>query len=180
MTPSERRASGWLASIFALRMLGLFLILPVFAIYGRELPGGQEAYLIGLAISIYGLTQAMFQIPFGAASDRFGRKPVIVAGLIVFAIGSVVAALSTNIAGVIAGRAIQGAGAISAAVSAFIADSTCDEVRTKAMAMVGGSIGLTFAFSLIAAPPLTAWIGLSGLFWLTAVLPTEAAGTGLK
>jgi predicted MFS family arabinose efflux permease len=170
MTPSERRASGWLASIFALRMLGLFLILPVFAIYGRELPGGQEAYLIGLAISIYGLTQAMFQIPFGAASDRFGRKPVIVAGLIVFAIGSVVAALSTNIAGVIAGRAIQGAGAISAAVSAFIADSTCDEVRTKAMAMVGGSIGLTFAFSLIAAPPLTAWIGLSGLFWLTAVL----------
>ena len=170
MTPSERRASGWLASIFALRMLGLFLILPVFAIYGRELPGGQEAYLIGLAISIYGLTQAMFQIPFGAASDRFGRKPVIVAGLIVFAIGSVVAALSTNIAGVIAGRAIQGAGAISAAVSAFIADSTRDEVRTKALAMVGGSIGLTFAFSLIAAPPLTAWIGLSGLFWLTAVL----------
>ena len=170
MTPSERRASGWLASIFALRMLGLFLILPVFAIYGRELPGGQEAYLIGLAISIYGLTQAMFQIPFGAASDRFGRKPVIVAGLIVFAAGSVIAALSTNIAGVIAGRAIQGAGAISAAVSAFIADSTRDEVRTKAMAMVGGSIGLTFAFSLIAAPPLTAWIGLSGLFWLTAVL----------
>ena len=170
MTPSERRASGWLASIFALRMLGLFLILPVFAIYGRELPGGQEAYLIGLAISIYGLTQAMFQIPFGAASDRFGRKPVIVAGLIVFAVGSAIAALSTNIAGVIAGRAIQGAGAISAAVSAFIADSTRDEVRTKAMAMVGGSIGLTFAFSLIAAPPLTAWIGLSGLFWLTAVL----------
>ncbi len=175
MTPSERRASGWLASIFALRMLGLFLILPVFAIYGRELPGGQEAYLIGLAISIYGLTQAMFQIPFGAASDRFGRKPVIVAGLLVFAIGSVVAALSTNIAGVIAGRAIQGAGAISAAVSAFIADSTRDEVRTKAMAMVGGSIGLTFAVSLVAAPPLTAWIGLSGLFWLTAVL----AGLGI-
>jgi len=170
MTPSERRASGWLASIFALRMLGLFLILPVFAIYGRELPGGQEAYLIGLAISIYGLTQAMFQIPFGAASDRFGRKPIIVAGLLVFAVGSVIAALSDNVAGVIAGRAVQGAGAISAAVSAFIADSTRDEVRTKAMAMVGGSIGLTFAFSLIAAPPLTAWIGLSGLFWLTAVL----------
>ncbi len=170
MTPTERRASGWLASIFALRMLGLFLILPVFAIYGKDLPGGQEAYLIGLAISIYGLTQAMFQIPFGAASDRLGRKPVIVFGLIVFAIGSVVAALSDTIAGVIAGRAIQGAGAVSAAVSAFIADSTRDEVRTKAMAMVGGSIGLTFAISLIAAPPLTAAIGLSGLFWITAVL----------
>ena len=170
MTPLERRASGWLASIFALRMLGLFLILPVFAIYGRDLPGGQEAYLIGLAISIYGLTQAVFQIPFGAASDRFGRKPVIVFGLIIFAVGSVVAAMSTNIAGVITGRSIQGAGAISAAVSAFIADSTRDEVRTKAMAMVGGSIGITFAISLIAAPPLTAWIGLSGLFWLTAVL----------
>ncbi|MGL4230665.1 MAG: MFS transporter [Casimicrobium sp.] len=170
MTPTERRASGWLASIFALRMLGLFLILPVFAIYGKDLPGGQEAYLIGLAISIYGLTQAIFQIPFGAASDRLGRKPVIVFGLIVFAIGSVVAALSDTIAGVIAGRAIQGAGAVSAAVSAFIADSTRDEVRTKAMAMVGGSIGLTFALSLIAAPPLTATIGLSGLFWLTAVL----------
>ncbi len=170
MTPTERRASGWLASIYALRMLGLFLILPVFAIYGRELPGGQEAYLIGLAVGIYGLTQAIFQIPFGAASDRFGRKPVIVFGLIVFAIGSVVAAMSDTIAGIIAGRAIQGAGAVSAAVSAFVADSTRDQVRTKAMAMVGGSIGLTFAISLIFSPPLTAAIGLSGLFWLTAAL----------
>jgi predicted MFS family arabinose efflux permease len=170
MTPTERRASGWLASIYALRMLGLFLILPVFAIYGRELKGGQEAYLIGLAISIYGLTQATLQIAFGAASDRFGRKPVIVFGLIIFVIGSVVAALSDTIAGVIVGRAIQGAGAVSAAVSAFIADSTRDEVRTKAMAMVGGSIGITFAIALVAAPPLTAAIGLSGLFWITAVL----------
>lgn len=170
MTSTERRASAWLASIFALRMLGLFLILPVFAIYGKDLAGGQEAYLIGLAISIYGLTQAIFQIPFGAASDRFGRKPVIVFGLIVFAVGSVVAAFSDTIAGVIIGRAIQGAGAVSAAVSAFISDSTRDEVRTKAMAMVGASIGLTFAFSLIVSPPLTAAIGLSGLFWLTAVL----------
>jgi MFS family permease len=170
MTPTERRASGWLASIYALRMLGLFLILPVFAIYGRELKGGQEAYLIGLAISIYGLSQATLQIAFGAASDRFGRKPVIVLGLIIFVIGSIVAAMSTNIAGVIVGRAIQGAGAVSAAVSAFIADSTRDEVRTKAMAMVGGSIGITFAVALVAAPPLTAAIGLSGLFWITAVL----------
>ena len=170
MTSIERRASGWLASIFALRMLGLFLILPVFAIYGKELKGGDEAYLIGLAISIYGLTQAIFQIPFGAASDRMGRKPVIVFGLIVFAVGSAVAALSDSIAGVIVGRAIQGAGAVSAAVSAFISDSTRDEVRTKAMAMVGASIGLTFAFSLIVSPPLTAAIGLSGLFWMTAAL----------
>jgi MFS family permease len=146
------------------------LILPVFAVYGKDLQGGEEAYLIGLAISIYGLTQAIFQIPFGAASDRFSRKPVIVFGLIVFAVGSVVAALSDTIAGVIVGRAIQGAGAVSAAVSAFISDSTRDEVRTKAMAMVGASIGLTFAFSLIVSPPLTAAIGLSGLFWLTAVL----------
>ena len=170
MTPLERRASGWLASIYALRMLGLFLILPVFSIYGRELKGGQEAYLIGLAMTIYGLTQASLQIAFGAASDRFGRKPVIVFGLLVFVVGSAVAAMSETIAGVIVGRAIQGAGAVSAAVSAFIADSTRDEVRTKAMAMVGGTIGATFALALVAAPPLTAAIGLSGLFWLMAGL----------
>ena len=170
MTPLERRASGWLASIVALRLFGLFLILPVFAIYGRELPGGHEAYLIGLAISIYGLTQGMFQLPFGAASDRFGRKPVIIAGLSLLVLGSVVAAMSTTITGVIVGRALQGAGAVSAAVSAFIADSTREEVRTKAMALVGGMVGITFAIALVGAPPLTAWIGLSGLFWVTAVL----------
>ncbi len=170
MTPAEQRASAWLASVFGLRMFGLFLILPVFAIYGRELPGGQEAYLIGLAISIYGLTQAMFQIPLGAASDRFGRKPIIVMGLLIFAIGSAVAASASSITGVILGRALQGAGAISAAVSAFIADSTRDEVRTKAMAMVGGTIGLSFALSLVLAPPLAAALGLSGLFWIIALL----------
>ena len=170
LTPLERRASGWLASIVALRLFGLFLILPVFAIYGRELPGGDEAYLIGLAISIYGLTQGIFQLPFGAASDRFGRKPVIIAGLSVLVLGSVIAAMSTTITGVIVGRALQGAGAVSAAVSAFIADSTREEVRTKAMALVGGMVGITFAISLIGSPPLTAWIGLSGLFWVTAAL----------
>lgn len=170
MTPLERRASGWLASIVALRLFGLFIILPVFAIYGRELPGGQEPYLIGLAISIYGLTQGLFQLPFGAASDRFGRKPVIVIGLVVLAIGSVVAALSDTIMGVVLGRALQGAGAVSAAVSAFIADSTRDEVRTKAMATVGATVGLTFAVALVISPPLTAWIGLSGVFWITAAL----------
>ena len=170
MTPLERRASGWLASIVALRLFGLFLILPVFAIYGRDLPGGEEAYLIGLAISVYGLTQGLFQLPFGAASDRFGRKPVILLGLAILVIGSVVAAMSTTISGVIVGRALQGAGAVSAAVSAFIADSTRDEVRTKAMAMVGGMVGITFAVSLIGAPPLVAVVGLSGLFWITAFL----------
>ncbi len=170
MTPLERRASGWLASIVALRLFGLFIILPVFAIYGRDLPGGQEPYLIGLAISIYGFTQGLFQLPFGAASDRFGRKPVIIAGLIVLVIGSIVAATSTTIMGVVFGRALQGAGAVSAAVSAFIADSTRDEVRTKAMATVGATVGLTFAVALVIAPPLTAWIGLSGVFWITAVL----------
>ncbi len=170
MTPLERRASGWLASIVALRLFGLFIILPVFAIYGRELPGGQEPYLIGLAISIYGLTQGLFQLPFGAASDRFGRKPVIIIGLVVLVIGSVVAALSDTIMGVVLGRALQGAGAVSAAVSAFIADSTRDEVRTKAMATVGAAVGLTFAVALVISPPLTAWIGLSGVFWITAAL----------
>ena len=170
MTPLERRASGWLAGIVALRLFGLFSIFPVFAIYGRELPGGSESYLIALAISIYGFTQGLFQLPFGAASDRFGRKRVIVIGLLILMLGSVVAAMSTTIVGVIAGRALQGAGAVSAAVSAFIADSTRPEVRTKAMAVVGGMVGVTFAVALISAPPLTAWIGLSGLFWLTAVL----------
>jgi MFS family permease len=173
MTPAERRASLWLASIYGLRMFGLFLILPVFAIYGRALAGGQEAYLIGLAISVYGLTQAMFQIPLGAASDRFGRKPVIVLGLLVFAAGSAVAAIgatASTIMGVILGRALQGAGAVSAAVSAFVADSTRDEVRTKAMAIVGATIGLSFAVSLVIAPPLAAAVGLAGLFWITALL----------
>lgn len=170
MTPRERRASFWLASIFALRMLGLFLILPVFALHARGLPDGHDAVLVGLAMGVYGLTQVALHLPMGLASDRFGRKPVIVAGLLIFAAGSFVAAMADTVAGVIVGRALQGAGAISAAVSAFIADSTRDSQRTKAMAMVGGSIGLTFALSLIAAPALYVGIGMSGLFTATGVL----------
>ena len=174
MSPVEIRASASLASIFALRMLGMFLILPVFAIHARSLPGGESATMVGLAMGIYGLTQSFGQIPFGAASDKYGRKRVIIIGLVLFAIGSFIAAAAANLTWVIVGRAIQGAGAISAAVTAFIADSTRDEHRTKAMAMVGGSIGLTFAVSLVAAPAMYRWIGMEGLFVLTGVLSALA------
>ena len=179
MTALERRASVSLAALFALRMLGLFLILPVFAVHARGLPGGEQAALVGFAMGVYGLAQAILHLPFGLASDRFGRKPVIVAGLVLFALGSFVAAQADSVAGVAIGRAIQGAGAISAAVTAFIADSTRESQRTKAMAMVGGSIGLTFAFSLVAAPALYGWIGMDGLFELTGALALLAIGVTL-
>jgi predicted MFS family arabinose efflux permease len=174
MSALELRASASLASIFALRMLGLFLILPVFAVHARSIPGGDSAALVGLALGIYGLTQGVLQIPYGAASDRWGRKPVIIVGLLVFAVGSFIAAVAHDIAWTIVGRAVQGAGAISAAVTAFIADATRDEHRTKAMAMVGASIGLTFALSLVGAPPLYAAIGMAGLFAATGVLALAA------
>jgi len=170
MSAGEIRASVALASIFALRMFGLFLILPVFAVHARGMPGGEDAMLVGIALGIYGLTQGLLQIPMGAASDRYGRKQVIVAGLVVFALGSFIAAAAADVLWIIIGRALQGAGAISAAVTAFIADSTRDEHRTKAMALVGGSIGLTFAVSLVAAPVLYAAIGLGGLFTTTGIL----------
>ncbi|MCA3153802.1 MAG: MFS transporter [Burkholderiales bacterium] len=176
MSPLELRASLSLASIFALRMLGLFLILPVFAVHARHMPGGESSALVGLAIGIYGLTQGLLQIPFGVASDRLGRKPVIIAGLLLFGAGSFLAAGADTLSGVIIGRALQGAGAISAAVTAMIADATRDENRTKAMAMVGGSIGLTFALSLVVSPVLYAHIGLSGLFTLTGLLCIAAIG----
>ena len=170
MTPVERRATGALASIFALRMLGLFLVLPVFALEARKYPGGDDPALIGLAMGIYGLTQALFQIPFGVASDRLGRKRVIIFGLLVFTAGSLVAASADTLMALLAGRALQGAGAVSAAVSALLADMTRDHVRTKAMALVGASIGLVFALSLVVSPLLAAHLGLSGLFVLTALL----------
>lgn len=170
MTPAERRASGSLALIFAARMLGLFLVLPVFALEARRYPGGDDPALVGLAMGIYGLTQGLLQIPFGLASDRFGRKRVIVLGLLVFAAGSFLAAAAPSLPVLIAGRALQGAGAVSAAVTALLADQTRDIVRTKAMALVGASIGLMFAVSLVAAPLLAGAIGLHGLFALTGLL----------
>lgn len=170
MTPIERRASASLASIFALRMLGLFLVLPVFALEARRYPGGDDPVLLGLAMGIYGLTQGLLQLPFGMASDRFGRKRVIVLGLLIFALGSFWAAAASDLSHLLVGRSLQGAGAVSAAVTALLADLTRDEVRTKAMALVGGSIGLMFALSLVVSPLLTSWIGLSGLFWLTGLL----------
>ena len=170
MTPVERRASGTLALIFALRMLGLFLVLPVFALEARRYPGGDDPALVGLAMGVYGLTQGVLQIPFGVASDRYGRKRVILVGLAVFALGSVWAGMADSLHSLVIGRALQGAGAVSAAVTALLADLTRDSVRTKAMALVGGSIGLMFALSLVLSPLLASWIGLSGLFVLTAVL----------
>lgn len=170
MTAMERRASATLSSIFALRMLGLFLVLPVFALEARKYPGGDDPAMIGLAMGIYGLTQGILQIPFGIASDKFGRKPVIILGLLVFAFGSVWAGCADNLQSLLVGRALQGAGAVSAAVTAMLADLTRDVVRTKAMALVGASISLMFALSLVLSPWLVGWIGLPGLFFLTAVL----------
>lgn len=174
MTADERRAGMSLAAIFALRMLGLFLILPVFAVHARGIEGGDNLTLVGLALGAYGLTQAFLQIAYGSASDRFGRKPVIIFGLLLFALGSVVAALASNIHWIIAGRVLQGAGAISAAVTALAADLTRDQHRTKVMAMIGSSIGLVFALSMVAAPLLYAAIGMDGIFWLTAALAAGA------
>ena len=170
MTPVERRASASLAMIYAARMLGFFLVLPVFALEAARYPGGNDLALVGLGMGIYGLTQAVLQIAYGIASDHFGRKPVIVAGLLVFAAGSFLAAWAPTLHWLIVARAIQGAGAVSAAVTALLADLTRDTVRTKAMALVGASIGLTFAVSLVAAPVLDAHIGLHGLFAVTGVL----------
>jgi MFS family permease len=170
MNPIERRASGSLAAIYGLRMLGLFIILPIFAIYAQSLPGGQSHFLIGIALGAYGLTQSVLQIPMGVLSDRFGRKPVILFGLIVFAIGSFVAAYADNIYMIILGRVIQGAGAINAAVMALTADLTREEHRTKAMATIGMTIGATFSISLILSPILYHLIGVPGIFALTGVL----------
>jgi predicted MFS family arabinose efflux permease len=170
MTPVEIRATLSLGSIFALRMLGLFLIMPVFSVHAVDLKGGDSLTLVGLAIGIYGLTQGLLQIPYGMVADRIGRKRVIVFGLVLFAIGSFIAAVADDIWLTIVGRFIQGAGAISAAVMALAADLTRDEHRTKTMAVIGASIGLVFALSLVIAPPLYRLIGMEGIFSLIGVL----------
>ncbi len=165
MTRAELRASLSLAAIYMLRMLGMFLILPVFSVFARDIPDATPT-VVGLAISAYGLTQAVFQIPFGLWSDRYGRKPLIAAGLVLFVLGSALAAVSDSIYGIIAGRALQGAGAVAAVVMALVADLTREEHRTKAMALIGVSIGLSFALSMVIGPVLSHWMGLKGLFWV--------------
>ncbi|BAO43334.1 MFS transporter [Thiolapillus brandeum] len=169
LNSQERRATYGLAGIYGSRMLGLFLILPVFALYAEHLASATPV-LIGMAIGIYGLTQAVLQIPFGLLSDKIGRKPVIIGGLLLFALGSVIAATADDIHMIIVGRAIQGSGAIAAAVMALLADLTRDEQRTKSMAVVGVTIGFSFTVALIAGPLFNTWVGVPGLFWITAAL----------
>lgn len=169
MTSLEKRAILSLSSIYALRMLGLFMILPVLSLFAEQMEDATPV-LIGLAISVYGLTQAILQIPFGLLSDRFGRKKIIIIGLILFSAGSIVAAVSTTIYGVLIGRAIQGGGAIAAAIMALVADLTQEVHRTKAMAMIGASIGISFGVAITLGPVLAAYIGISGIFWLTGIL----------
>lgn len=168
MTPSERRVTGTLSAIYILRMLGLFLLLPVLALYAETLPGATPA-MIGLALGMYGLTQALFGIPFGSASDRFGRKPVITVGLLLFAAGSVLAAVTHSVAGIIAGRALQGAGAVAAPIMALLADLLRPEQRSKGMATIGISIGGAYLVSLPLGPVLAAWLTVPGIFLMIAV-----------
>ncbi len=170
MTPDERRSAFSLASIYAMRMLGLFMVMPVFMLEARHYEGGDDLSAVGMAMGVYGLVQACLQIPFGMAADRFGRKRVIYVGLALLALGSIVGAMATSVAGLALGRALQGGGAISAAVTALLADQTRDAVRTKGTALVGASIGLMFALSLVLGPLLSAWGGLSAIFGVTLLL----------
>jgi MFS family permease len=176
LSAPELRATVSLASIFALRMLGLFMIMPVFSIYAKTIPGGDNVFLVGVALGAYGVTQSLLYIFYGWVSDKLGRKPVIAFGLIVFAIGSFVAAFGHSMTWIIVGRVIQGMGAVSSAVIAFIADLTSDENRTKAMAMVGGSIGVSFAVAIVGAPIVFEWVGMSGLFTVIGFLSILAVG----
>jgi MFS family permease len=170
MNAGEIRAVASLAFVYALRMLGMFMVLPVLALYARALPGGATALQIGLAIGLYGLAQAALQVPLGWLSDRIGRKPVIVGGMLLFALGSLIAGLSNGIEGVLLGRCIQGLGAVSSAVSALLADVTREQVRTTAMAIMGVGMGGAFILALVLGPVVAGLIGVDGIFLLTAVL----------
>ena len=170
MNPSELRSTLALAGIFGLRMLGLFLLLPVFSIHARGLPGGEHALWVGLALGIFNIVQACFYIPLGRLSDRIGRKPVVFWGLSLFVAGALICAAQDDLLWIAIGRGVMGAGAISAAISAWVADLTREQVRTRAMALVGGSIALSFALSLVIAAPIYRIIGLSGIFVVLAVL----------
>ncbi len=174
MLPVERRAVSVVALMAMCRMFGLFALLPVLAIFAADLQDATPA-LIGLAVGAYGLTQAVLQIPFGAISDRIGRVPVIVFGLALFAAGSILAAQSDSIYGVIAGRLLQGAGAISATLTALLADATREAVRTRTMAIFGIAIGSSFLLALIIGPVIAAASGVRSLFWLAAALAVVAA-----
>jgi MFS family permease len=170
MNPLEWRATIGLGALYALRMAGMFMILPVFALYAAGLPGPVAPWQIGFAMGAYGLTNAILQIPLGMASDRYGRKPVIYLGMVIFALGSVLAGTADSIGWITAGRALQGAGAVSSAVSALLADVTRPAVRTTAMAIVGAGMGLAFILALVAGPIVAGLIGVKGIFYLTGVL----------
>ncbi|MCW8196265.1 MFS transporter [Proteobacteria bacterium 005FR1] len=167
--PHQRRHVTALALLYAFRMMGLFMVLPVLVLYADQYQGSTP-FLMGLALGAYGFSQALLQIPFGTWSDRWGRRPVIAAGLVLFAIGSVVAAVSDSVYGLILGRFLQGAGAIASALMAMVADLTSDENRTKAMAAIGAAIGISFSIALILGPLLSNWAGVAGIFWVTAGL----------
>lgn len=173
--PNQGRSVASIASLYLFRMLGLFMVLPVLALYGQDYLHSTP-FLLGLALGAYGFSQAILQIPFGWWSDNWGRRPVIAVGLLLFAIGSLIAALSDSVYGLILGRFLQGCGAIAGALMALVADSTSDQHRSKAMAVIGVSIGVSFSIALILGPILTEWAGLSGIFWFTVVLALVGIG----